>query len=101
MKTEAQQEQMREWRAQHVSTRINGKTVYLHAPNKRAKTEECEVCGRDTPHLTYHHWYHGRPSLGLWVCCSCHHFVEGVDKGLVDRYLTSRSRIEAEMSELR
>ena len=56
--------------------------------SRRARTEFCELCGKDELPLHYHHWDDDNLKLGLWVCPGiCHMFCEGIDKGLsVEKY---------------
>lgn len=64
---------------------MNGKKV--RAPNKRPRTEVCELCGRNSRKLDYHHWNDSDFSKGLWLCHLCHAFAEGADKGMMNTYL--------------
>lgn len=70
----------------HVGTRVDGKLVFLDAPDKRPKPDHCELCGRRTAYLGYHHWDDSNPSKGLWLGYCCHQFAEMVDKGMVRLY---------------
>jgi hypothetical protein len=49
---------------------------------KRKHPDNCELCKDDCRNkkLFYHHWNY--LEIGIWVCWRCHHFVEGVDRGL-------------------
>jgi len=63
---------------------------------KRIMPSVCEVCGRPPRNkrcLDYHHWDDDTPALGVWVCSSCHHMAEKVDRGLHTVYIDLKARI--------
>jgi len=103
----------REYRAKnYVNTTVNGKHRFLRTPYKRPKPSmmECELCGRVTDRLNYHHWDDNDPSVGLWLCFSCHMFVERLEYGEIELYYRLRAeakkdvdimRVEAQMVRLR
>jgi len=47
---------------------------------KRPKPYGCELCGKNVKKLNYHHFKDLEPILGIWLCQSCHSFVENVDR---------------------
>lgn len=101
-------EQGREYRLTHREERIEhdkqrraqiivtidtyGNRIVLQAPNKRTKPTMCELCGRITKSLVYHHWDDNNPSMGLWLCPHCHIFAELFEKGFASRYLELKRR---------
>lgn len=80
-----------------IVTNRNGKLVYLDAPYKRNKPDKCELCGRLTESLGYHHWNDETPSIGLWLCYPCHIFAEIVEKGKVSAYLMAKEKATREV----
>jgi len=83
----------REYSRLHRLQTSNGETFY-HL-QKRPYTNYCEICGKlQLRKLKYHHWNKTNPSIGIWVCSSCHTFVEGCDKGYVEIYLQKKQQIE-------
>ena len=79
-------------RLNRVGTTINGETRQFRA-RKRARPETCELCGRESIKLNWHHWDDDNLSLGLWLCSYCHIFAGRVEINLVERYLKLRDRI--------
>jgi len=72
---------------------INGK--YYYGLNKRPRPDDiCELCGRKIGRLDYHHWNGANPSMGIWVCLSCHRMCEGIDRGLAEIYTRLKLQIE-------
>jgi len=64
---------------------------------KREYLGFCEVCGVVIPegkHKDYHHWDDGMPAMGIWVCYKCHKIIEGVEAGIVEKYLAVKAEIE-------
>ena len=84
-------EYMRDFYKHHIGTGKKG-VRYIDAPDKRLKPVLCELCSRCLK-LGYHHWNDKIPSMGLWLCPSCHHFAEKFDKGYANKYI----RIKADM----
>ena len=77
-RTEARKKLRNQYR---VHTTING--VNKRYPvNKRACPNLCELCERDKLQsgraikLYWHHWNDDKLEMGLWLCRSCHQFVE-------------------------
>jgi len=79
-----------------------GKYKTLVLPKGEYKREYlgfCEVCGKeiqDTKYIGYHHWDDDLPAVGIWVCNGCHKMVEGIDRGLIEPYLTLKAKVEKE-----
>lgn len=74
--------------------------------NKRPYHSVCELCSllRETGNmLHYHHWDDNRPWLGIWVCSSCHHLAEAIDRGsfrvgrLADKYRVLKMKMTKEL----
>jgi hypothetical protein len=53
----------------------------------------CELCGRETKHLGYHHYFDYDISEGIWLCMSCHNFAELADRGFFPIYLKLKERV--------
>ena len=71
---------------------INGERTFVR---KRPRPNDiCELCGKESLKLEYHHWDDDNPELGIWVCYRCHRTVEGADKGLVQKYFELKQLIE-------
>lgn len=112
-RSDEDRERQREYRARnYVGTVINGKHVSLKTPYKRPKPVplECELCGWVPKVLGYHHWDDDNPSVGLWLCFSCHMFVERLDYGEAEFYYRLKAeakkdvdimKVEARMKILR
>lgn len=78
----------------HRLSSTSGKAIY--GLNKRPYTNYCEICGKLKPmNLKYHHWNKDNPSMGIWVCYSCHHFAEACDKGYTATYQQKKQQIES------
>ena len=79
----------------------DGKTVKHYGLTKRPYPGHCELCGRQIPNnLAYHHWDSQRPSVGLWLCMTCHYFAERVEQGLLEPYLKLKAQAEEEWGAL-
>ena len=64
------------------------------------KENKCELCGLEKQ-LGYHHWNDSQPSLGMWICHSCHYSAESVERYLRNPeftkiYLVKRKEVEHE-----
>lgn len=98
---------LRKARQTRLSTK-NGR-VYQHL-HKRPYPDYCEWCGLTKPmvtsprHLEYHHWDDNRPSIGLWLCHSCHRVAEFVDNGeyvhAIKSYLALKDAVESHYHEI-
>jgi hypothetical protein len=102
-------ERGRKWRANHVESerkrvrehgrkhrmRIwkDGKQLSFNV-NKRPWTQICEVCGSELGLRAYHHWDDNKLENGMWLCRYCHIFAENVDRGLVNKYLELKAKID-------
>ena len=53
----------------------------------------CELCKKQRT-LGYHHWDDDHPERGMWVCISCHHKAEGLERGWSVSYLALKESIE-------
>lgn len=69
----------------------NGKSIY---GDKRdyPKDECCELCGRRSKMLGYHHYDDSDLQKGIWICSWCHGFAERFDDGYTARYLALREK---------
>jgi len=76
--------------------RLNTSKGILWGLSKRPWPKDgcCELCGKIKSRMSYHHWDDLRPSMGIWVCYSCHDIAEGVEAGLDERYLQLTDKIE-------
>ena len=79
------------WQRKHFISTSGG--VRIRA-EKRERPDECEMCDKQVSKLDYHHWNSEKPQNGIWVCMSCHQFVERVDSGLVIKYTKLRDKID-------
>ncbi len=56
----------------------------------------CEICGRESKKLSYHHWDDKNPSLGIWICYGCHQGCNFVEKIFwVNRYIELKQTLTA------
>lgn len=53
--------------------------VAIRGLNKRSYTNKCEVCGKISKRMYYHHWDTSYPDVGIWACYKCHRLAELVD----------------------
>lgn len=85
-----------ELRATVIGSLINGKKFFFYGLNKRPypKDSICELCGKLSKRLGYHHWDINNPSLGMWICHCCHRAAEGYEKGIIARYLNLKKELE-------
>lgn len=82
-----------EYRRLHIH-RLNG--VFIRVNRRPRPDGICELCGRPTKRLVYHHWDDNNLDMGIWLCHPmCHLFVEVVDGCLVDidKYLSLKADI--------
>jgi hypothetical protein len=57
----------------------------------------CELCEKVIEkRLSYHHWNHNNPSLGMWICGSCHKFSERLEQNLAEKYWNLKNKIMEE-----
>ncbi len=70
---------MFDMREYHRRNYINTRKGRIKAV-KRPRPDDCEFCGKEVSKLNYHHFEDLEPILGIWLCQSCHHFVENIDK---------------------
>jgi len=83
-------------RHNRLTTTING-VHRAFKVLKRSRPKYCELCKEITSKLYWHHWDDNYLGIGLWLCWSCHHFAEGVDKGLsLDLYLGLKKELTSE-----
>lgn len=83
--------QLRYKRQHYLST----KTGRIRVDKRLYPSDQCcEVCGVNHKRLMYHHWDDADPSKGVWVCYLCHQLSEGIDRGLVPKYLGLKQLIE-------
>ena len=55
----------------------------------------CEICGKISKKLGYHHWDDSNPSQGIWVCTSCHAGCNFWEKSnFYARYIELKNRIK-------
>ena len=88
--------QRKEWRrANVIHTTMEGRGGW-HRVRKRPNPipGQCELCKERPLKLQYHHWDDNHPQRGLWVCPTCHYFVEGVDSGLTSSHLEEYLRLK-------
>jgi len=83
-------EGIREYRRRHIVCTKDGQ---LTGAKRERPDDICEICGRLKKKLDYHHW-DADIRKGVWVCGSCHHLAEGIDKGLGDIYLKLKAAVD-------
>lgn len=85
----------------YVSIMVGEKHTFLRCDYKRPKpvTGECELCGRESKRLGYHHWDNSNSSAGLWLCFVCHMFAERADVGasIIEFYYELRAKAEEDV----
>lgn len=88
---------MREYARKNIIYTVDGSGNSIRIKTiKRPHTLICEMCHIPTKQTQYHHWDDLNPQWGIWVCCICHMFCEGIEKGLtVEQYLSLKRKIEA------
>lgn len=85
----------------HLGLIIDGKLKWIYVPNKRARPDHCELCGKTLTvkgkaiKLDYHHWDSADFSKGLWLCYRCHAFAEASDDGVTtEQYLKIKHAVD-------
>jgi len=78
-----------------LHTTINGESKNIKV-KKRPRPEECELCNRSQPRLSWHHWDDSNLGLGLWLCIPCHTGVEFLESSRAAKY----SELKIKYSEL-
>lgn len=58
----------------------------------------CELCGRKTIKIDYHHWDETNLGIGMWLCYRCHIFAHGVEDGYLIKYMELKEEIENELA---
>lgn len=78
-----------------TSTDENGKNIYIKC-EKRERPNVCEICNKERKLLSYHHWIKNNPSLGIWICSSCHFTCNILEKisDIEDKYLKIKNSLE-------
>ena len=64
----------------------SGGMTFTVNKSPRPPDDTCELCGRISRKLNYHHWDNLNMHKGVWVCFPCHRMCEGIDKGLGRKY---------------
>ena len=93
------------YREHTLVTIVNGKRTTFRYINKLPRPEDdcCQICGKKTKVLAYHHWDEIIPNqklvLGLWVCQNhCHNVIEAFEKGIlnniIEKYLMLKQEVE-------
>ena len=77
-----------------LHVQINDKSIRVYGLHKRGRPTQCEVCEQGNRKLYYHHWDDHDLNKGLWLCFRCHIFAEGIDAGLIDRYLKLKAELD-------
>ena len=80
---------------------INGKLVFISCEKRPYSADEtCEICGKQSKKLNYHHWQNFVPRdrvIGLWLCYQCHntvHLMQRNEKyGIYAKYLSLKDSI--------
>jgi hypothetical protein len=92
---EKERKRLREYSRKHILRQWTkeGKLTKVKC-NKRPWTQICEVCGSELGLRAYHHWDDNHYDNGMWLCRYCHIFAENVDRGLVQKYLDLKAKID-------
>ena len=80
------------WNRHHSLATSNGRIWGLR---KRQMPQCCELCGRETQTLDYHHWDNANMNNGLWLCNWCHGFADRYEKGLLQKYIDLKAKVDA------
>lgn len=76
---------------------LNGKRRSYHV-KKRPWPSACELCHRGKKIYGWHHWNNEHPEIGMWLCVTCHTFVEGLERGLdPSAYFKLKSKLTSEV----
>lgn len=93
--------QGKKWGRLHRLTTSDG--VTHSGLSKRPRPDDiCELCGKKTEKLAYHHWDDTNLSKGIWVCFLCHMLCENVDNGgkkLIEVYELKKTLLDLTLKE--
>lgn len=92
-----ERDRMREYVRKNIinTTDERGNPIRIKT-SKRPHTLTCEMCHNSTKQSQYHHWDDEHPEWGIWVCCICHMFCEGIENGLTfEQYSTLKKKVES------
>lgn len=79
----------------YIRSSVNGKRIKIRAQKRpRPVSLICELCEQGPRRLGYHHWNGEKPSIGLWLCRTCHIAVTKYHQGLIQKYLLLQQQIE-------
>lgn len=78
----------------------DGIVQYIRIKKRPYPTDEkCELCNRPVDGnklkwLVWHHWNDEHPEWGIWICITCHIFVEKVERDFTEKYKYLKEQIE-------
>lgn len=78
--------------------KIDGRS-YIVKKRPKPIDKKCELCKREIKLLVYHHYGKIKKYekvIGIWVCGTCHQFVERYEKGYLDKYKKLKRKIYSE-----
>lgn len=92
---------MREYLRNNVVRTTNGRI--LKGKKRPRPNDKCELCGKTTTYLAYHHWDDANLMRGVWTCRACHTIIEAVDhkiiEGIISTYLILREKTDFEFQQ--
>lgn len=69
-------------REKRLTTKMEGKVVTISVRKRPYPAgDTCELCGRESRRLCYHHWDDTHPEWGMWLCNLCHIKAEFIEAG--------------------
>ena len=76
---------------------------HVPAKYKRPYPEDgiCELCGKNSRRINWHHWNDEELSEGLYLCRYCHTFAERTDQGVVTQYLELKEQEISRVKQLK
>ena len=88
------------WREEHRLSYLHTTSMGTIYVDKTEPKGQCELCGKLTTKLVWHHWDDSNSSLGFWACHRCNIRVELYDQHLIDRYLSLKEQVRKRVNNL-
>lgn len=73
----------------------NGRS-YIVKKRSKPLDKKCELCRKEIKLLVYHHYGEIKIKeklIGIWICLSCHQFIERYEKGFLPKYKELKKRV--------